>query len=53
MTKIALRKTWLILLEQLDNVLERFYASVCKQDGTDLSPMILKGNQMVFSLRNN
>ena len=39
----------MILIEQLDKVLERFYASVCKQDGTDLSPMILKGNQMVFS----
>ena len=25
----------LILPEQLDKVLERFYASVCKQDGTD------------------
>ena len=40
----------MILLEQLDKVLERFYAaSGCKQDGTNLSPMILKGNQMVFS----
>ena len=41
--------------EQLDKVLERFFARVCKQDGTDhdcernLSPMILKGNQMVYS----
>ena len=41
--------------EQLDKVLERFFACVCKQDGTDhdcernLSPMILKGNQMVYS----
>ena len=39
----------MILLEQLDNTLERFYASACKQDGTDLSFMILKGNQMVLS----
>ena len=39
----------MILLEQLDKVLERLYASACKQDGTGLSPMILKGNQMVFS----
>ena len=41
--------------EQLDKVLERFFAFVCKQDGTDhdcernLSPIILKGNQMVYS----
>ena len=41
--------------EQLDKVLERFFTCVCKQDGTDrdcernLSPMILKGNQMVYS----
>ena len=34
-----------ILLEQLDKILERFFASACKQS---LSPMILKGNQMVF-----
>ena len=39
----------MILLEQLDKVLERSYASACKQDGTDLSSMILKCNQMVFS----
>ena len=39
----------MILLEQLDKVIEQFYASACKQDGTDLSPMILKGNQIVFS----
>ena len=39
----------IILLEQLDEVLEQFSASACKQDRTDLSPMILKGNQMVFS----
>ena len=39
----------MILLEQLDKVLEQFYASFYKQDGTDLSPMILKGNQRVFS----
>ena len=39
----------MILIEQLDKVLERFYVSACKQDGTDLSPMIIKGNQMVFS----
>ena len=36
-------------MEQLDKVLERFHASACKQDGTDLSLMILKGNQMVLS----
>ena len=36
-------------MEQLDKVLERFYASAFKQDGTDFSPMILIGNQMVFS----
>ena len=41
--------------EQLDKVLERFFACVCKQDGTvhncerNLSPMIVKGNQMVYS----
>ena len=41
--------------EQLDKVLERFFACVCKQDGTDhdcecnLSPMILKGNQLLYS----
>ena len=39
----------MILLEHMDKVLERFYASACKQDGTDLSPMILNGNQIVFS----
>ena len=44
-----------VRLEQLDKVLERFYACVCKQDGTDrdcernLSPMMLKGNQTVYS----
>ena len=44
-TKIALRKNMeMILLEQLDKVIERFYASACKQEGTDLPPMILKGN---------
>ena len=50
MTKIALKKKEeMILLEQLDKVLERFYASEFKQvDGTNLSPMIFKGNQMVF-----
>ena len=32
----------MILLEQLDKVLERFYASACKQDETDFSRMILK-----------
>ena len=38
--------------EQLDKVLERFFACVCEQDETDhdcernLSPLILKGNQM-------
>ena len=35
--------------QNLDKVLARFSASACKQDGTDLSSMILKGNQMVFS----
>ena len=38
----------MILIEHLDKVLEWFYASMCKQDETDLSPMRLKGNQMVF-----
>ena len=44
-----------VVLEQLGKVLERFFACVCKQDGTDhdcehnSSPMILKGNQMVYS----
>ena len=37
--------------EQLDKVLERFFACVCKQDGTDpgydLSPILLKGNEVV------
>ena len=38
-------KNQMILLEHLDKVLERFYASVFKKvDGTNLSPMILKGN---------
>ena len=32
----------MILPEQLDKVLERFYASVCKQDGTDYEPRSLK-----------
>ena len=32
----------MILPEQLDKVLERFYASVCKQDGTDYKPGSLK-----------
>ena len=35
----------MILLEQLDKVLERFYASVCKQDGTDYEPGSLKVTQ--------
>ena len=35
-----------ILLEQLDKILERFFVSAYKQN---LSPMTLKGNQMVFS----
>ena len=49
-TLILEEVTEMILLVQLDKVLERFYASVFKQvDGTNLSPMILKGNQMVFS----
>ena len=38
----------MVLLEHLDKVFERFYASVYKLDRTDLSPMILKGNQKVF-----
>ena len=32
----------MILPEELDKVLERFYASVCKQDGTDYEPESLK-----------
>ena len=32
----------MILPEQLDKVLERFYASECKQDGTDYEPGSLK-----------
>ena len=32
----------MILPDQLDKVLERFYASVCKQDGTDYEPGCLK-----------
>jgi len=32
----------MILPEQLDKVLERFYASVCKQHGTDYEPGSLK-----------
>ena len=45
------KKQEMILLEQLDKVLKRFYAFVLKQvDGTDMSPMLLKGNQMVFSV---
>ena len=32
----------MILPDQLDKVLERFYASVCKQDGTDYEPGSLK-----------
>ena len=44
------KKQEMIPPEQLVKVLERSYASVFKQvDGTDLSPVILKGNQMVFS----
>ena len=43
------KQNQMILLEQLDKVLQRFYASACKPDGNDLSPMIFKGNQMVFS----
>ena len=43
------------VLYPVDKVLERFFACVCKQDGTDhdcernLPPMILKSNQMVYS----
>ena len=43
----------MIIFEQLDNVRERFSASACKQDGTDLSPRILKNNEMVFSRGKN
>ena len=32
----------MILPEQMDKVLERFYASVCKQDGTNYEPGSLK-----------
>ena len=35
----------MILPEQLDKVLERFYASVCKQDGTYYEPGSLKKNR--------
>ena len=50
MTKIALKKNLqMIVIELLDKVLERFYASACKQDGPDLSPMVLHGSRMVFS----
>ena len=42
------KKLEMILLEQLYKVLKQFYTSVCKQDRTNLSPMRLKGNQMVF-----
>ena len=41
--------------KQLDKVIERVLACVCEQDGTDydcernLSPMILKGNQILYS----
>jgi len=44
-----------VLPEQLDKVLERFFAPVSKQDGTDhdselnLSPMIRTCNQMLTS----
>ena len=32
----------MILRERLDKLVERFYASVCKQDGTDYEPGSLK-----------
>ena len=41
--------------KKLDKGVERFFACVCKQEGTDhdcernLSTIILKGNQMVYS----
>ena len=41
--------------EELHKILERFFACVCKQGGSDhdcernLSPMTLKANQMVYS----
>jgi len=41
--KIAFKKNLeMILPEQLDKVLERFCAFVCKQDGTDYEPGSLK-----------
>jgi len=44
--KISLEKNLeMILPEQLDKALERFYASVCKQDGTDYEPGSLKVKQ--------
>ena len=51
MTKIALKKKQeMILLEQLDQVLKRFYASKFKQvDGTKCVTHDIKGNQKVFS----
>ena len=39
-------KLEMIVIEQLDKVLERFYVSACKQDGTDLSPVILKSYRL-------
>ena len=32
----------MVLPEQLDKILERFFACVCKQDGTDYEPGSLK-----------
>ena len=47
----------MILIEQLDKVLERFYASACKQEGTDLcgSPKgtsVLTLNRSLFFYEN-
>ena len=36
------RNLEMIVPEQLDEVLERFYAFVCKQDGSDYEPGSLK-----------
>jgi len=36
------RNLEMIVQEQLDEALERFYAFVCKQDGTDYEPGYLK-----------
>ena len=38
----------MVLPEQLDKILERFFACVCKQDGTDYEPGSLKVMQAVL-----